>query len=237
MGLPQVRVVVQARMQSSRLPGKVLADLVGHPMLAYTVGRLAASCQRPQVIVATSTDIADEAVVHACVKLGIRCARGSQSDVLARYVAATADLADSDIVIRATADNPLYCPCRTSEILEEHIRHGADYTCIERLSYVVPEVMLVGALRAMSARARDARCREHVTPFFREAKHDFRVHQLPSDWRGLRPEVRLTVDTPEELNHMRAICEALTHEGLLVPLERVYEHLEALAAKSVGIAA
>lgn len=220
-------MVVQARMQSSRLPGKVLADLAGRPMLAYTVCRLSASCDdRRRVMVATSTSAADDAIENACLDLGIACVRGSESDVLARYVLATADLADSDLVVRATADNPLYCPKRTATIIDEHLRRGGDYTCIEGLSYVVPEVVRAGALRAMSELAHDARCREHVTPYFREAEHTFRVHQLPSDWRGLRPDVRLTVDTPEELARMRAICHAFAADGLWLPLEKVYEYLD-----------
>lgn len=229
MNLPRVRVVVQARMQSSRLPGKVLADLAGRPMLAYTVHRLAAACgESRQVVVATSTSVADDVLEDACHGLGIECIRGSESDVLARYVAATADLGDTDIVVRATADNPLYCPHRTAGIVREHLRLGGDYTCIEQLSYVVPEVVRVGALRAVAELAHDARSREHVTLYFREAEHGFRVHQFPSGWRGLRPDVRLTVDTPEELMRMQEICGAFAADGLLFPIEKVYEQFSAV---------
>lgn len=234
MSFPTVRVVVQARMQSSRLPGKVLADLAGRPMLDYTLGRLAAACgERWQVVVATSISAADDLIENACLELGITCVRGSEADVLARYIAATADLADGDIVVRATADNPLYCPQRTAAIVDEHLRRGSDYTCVEQLSYVVPEVVGVGALRVMAELARDARCREHVTPYFREAEHSFRVHQLPSDWHDLRPEVRLTVDTPEDLTRMQEICGAFTAEGLLFPVEKVYEYLNSPAISAV----
>lgn len=226
MNLPRVRVVVQARMRSFRLPGKVLADLAGRPMLAYTVGRLAAAPgDRRQIVVATSTAAADDELVDACRAEGVEFMRGSESDVLARFVTATDDLSAGDIVVRATADNPLYCPRRTGAIIDDHLRRGGDYTCIERLSYVVPEVMRVGALRAMAELARDACCREHVTPYFREAEHGFRVRQLPQDWLGLRPDIRLTVDTPEELHRMRSICLAFAAEGLLFSIDKVYEHL------------
>ena len=82
--------------------------------------------------------------------------------VLARYVDATADLADDDLVVRATADNPFYCPRRSKLIVAEHENERADYTCVERLSYVVPEVMTAGALRRMASLAWSAECREHV---------------------------------------------------------------------------
>ena len=220
-----MRIVVQARMQSSRLPGKVLADLAGRPLLEYVVRRLAAACdERGQVLVATSTSKADDAIEDFCRRLGAACFRGSEQDVLGRYVAATADMADSDIVVRATADNPFYCPHRTAAIVAEHLRLGNDYTCIENLSYVVPEVMNAGALRAMSELATDDRCREHVTPFFREANHRFQVTQLPAHWHGLRPEIRLTVDTRDELVQMAAIGRAVARPDLLFSLEEVYEY-------------
>ncbi len=209
-------------MGSGRLPGKVLAELAGHPMLEFVVRRLAAADLRAQVLVATSTSAADDAVEGFCVRLGVPCFRGSEADVLGRYVAATADLADEDIVVRATADNPLYCPRRTAAIVAEHRRLSADYTCVENLSYVVPEVMRAAALRGMCSAAHDARCREHVTPYFREAAHRFRVATLPADWCGLRPGIRLTVDTADEFERMSAICRALAHRGLLFRLEEVY---------------
>lgn len=223
MRTPQVRIVVQARMQSTRLPGKVLAALGRRPLLEYVVTRLAAS-QCGQVFVATSTSSADDAIENFCRRKGVAWMRGSQADVLGRYVAATADMAGDDIVVRATADNPLYCPIRTAAIIAEHRRAGADYTFIKDLSYVVPEVMCVGALHAMARLADGARAREHVTPYFREAQHAFRLHSLPGDWRGLRPQMRLTVDTPGELEQMSAICRALDAAGPLFPLDDVYDH-------------
>ena len=213
-------------MGSGRLPGKVLADLAGRPMLEFVVRRLQA-VEWVDVRVATSNSAADETIDDFCRHLGVTCFRGSETDVLGRYVAATAELVDDDIVVRATADNPLYCPRRTAAIIGQHRHLSADYTCVENLSYVVPEVIRVGALRAMCRVASDARCREHVTPYFREAAHDFRVVTLPADWQGLRPEIRLTVDTAEELGRMSAICRTLAHRGLLVPLEEVYSLFDA----------
>jgi spore coat polysaccharide biosynthesis protein SpsF len=222
-----IRVVVQARMGSGRLPGKVLADLAGHPMLEFVVQRLRAADASLQVHVATSTASADDAVEEFCRRLDVPCFRGSETDVLGRYLAATADLADDDVIVRATADNPLYCPRRTAAIVAQHRRLLADYTCVENLSYVVPEVMRAAALREMGSVASDARCREHVTPYFREAAHGFRAVTLPARWHDLRPEIRLTVDTAEELDRMSAICRSLIHRGLLFPLEDVYSLFDA----------
>src|SRR5690348_8337792 len=96
-----VRVVIQARMSSSRLPGKVLARLAGRPMLEFVVRRLQAAESVGEVMVATSNLPADDALSDCCHKLNVRCIRGSEQDVLGRYVAAAADLTDDDIVVRA----------------------------------------------------------------------------------------------------------------------------------------
>lgn len=222
-----VRIAIQARMNSSRLPGKILAELAGRPLLEYVVRRLQAvrladgsSCE---VLVATTMAAADDATEAACQRLDVRCFRGSETDVLARYVAATADLTEDDVVVRATADNPLYCLQRTARIIQQHLQQRNDYTCIAKLSYVVPEAIRAGALRRMAGLATSAYCREHVTPYFRQQDGTFRVMQLPDNWQGLQPGIRLTVDTPAELARMRAICEAMASDDPLVALDDVYQ--------------
>jgi spore coat polysaccharide biosynthesis protein SpsF len=228
--LPRVRVVIQARMGSSRLPGKILAPLDDRPLLWHVVRRLAASATSSQwqVMVATTTAADDDRTADWCRQRGIACFRGDPEDVLARYLQATADLDDNEILIRATADNPLYCPRRTAAIVARHLdaAEPVDYTSIEGLSYVVPEVIRVGALRRMALVASEPYCREHVTPYFRQHPAEFRVVQLPPTWEGLRPEVRLTVDTPEELAQMRAVFRACANSETL-PIERVYQRWRA----------
>lgn len=220
-------VLVQARMRSSRLPGKIAAPVCGRPMLGRVVSRLQAAGPLVPggmaVVVATSTAAADDATEQLCRELGVGCSRGSEDDVLARYLAASARLADGDTVLRATADNCLYCPVRTAKIVAVHRQRQADYTSIENLSYVVPEVMQVGALREMARRATLPFHREHVTPYFREHPDEFKVVQLPPAWEGLRPEIRLTVDTPEELKKITWVYERLSHAENTFTLEDVYE--------------
>ena len=143
--------------------------------------------------------------------------------MLDRYLAATSSFDDDRTILRATADNPLYCPARTAKIILHHQASGADYTSIENLSYVVPEVIRVGALRRMARRATVPYCREHVTPYFRQQPGEFHVTQLSPHWEGLRPEIRLTVDTPEELRRMAAIYNALGRDDNMFSLEQVYE--------------
>ena len=234
----RIRIVIQARMNSSRLPGKIAADVAGRPMLAYTVGRLQAAASQAEagnweIVVATTTSPADDATQRLCESLGVACFRGDENYVLGRYSAAAADLAPHDTLVRATGDNPLYCPLRTAAIVAEHLLCGNEYTCVEKLSYVVPEVMQVGALRRMASLAEDRFCSEHVTPYFRRPDCGFRVGQLPATWRGLRPDIRLTVDTPAELAHMRRLLADLDGE-LLAPLERIYDQCDRAVGRHVS---
>ena len=229
-----MRVVVQARMGSSRLPGKIMAPLAGRPLLWHVVQRLQAAGHGDnvpwEVMVATTTDRQDDLTAAWCREHGIACRRGSSDDVLARYLLACEDLGDDDVLLRATADNPLYCPRRTAGIVTEHCNGRADYTCIRELSYVVPEVMQVGALRRMTARVTDPYCREHVTPWFRQRRREFRTQFLPAHWQGLRADMRLTVDTPEELARMQWIFACCGVGESPFPLEAVYELLSAATA-------
>lgn len=218
-------------MGSTRLPGKIMADLAGRPMLAHIVHRLqAAAVYVPgvwEVVVATSTDSEDDLTESLCESLKNPCVRGSQHDVLARYLAATADLSADDIIMRATADNPLYCPRRTATLWHEHRRLGADHTSIENLSYAVPEAMQTGAFRRMATLVTDAYSREHVTPYFRRPPHEFHAVEFPGNWQGLRTDLRLTVDTPEDLQRMQWIystaATSLPHDDGLFPLEWVFD--------------
>ena len=221
----KVRIVIQARIGSARLPGKIMAPLGGEPILAHVVRRLRhAALREPhwEVWAATTALREDDATAALCDQLGVACFRGPAQDVLARFVLATADLGDEDVVVRATADNPLYCPERARMIVAEHIRGEVDYTCVENLSYVVPEVMTVGALRTMADHAADVHCREHVTPYFRKHKSTFSTLTLPSCWADLRPEIRLTVDTLADLQRMRYLFDRLGRAHKPVSLERVY---------------
>lgn len=210
--------------------------LAGHTLLARVVERLQACRQfldlrsgpNLQFMVATTMDLADDWTTSEGRRLGCQVFRGSSEDVLARYLAASADLRPTDIVIRATADNPFYCPSRTAGILRRHLASRLEYTSIRNLSYVVPEVMRADALRRMAKVAGDAECREHVTPYFRRTKHAIPLHvqQLPQRWQGLRPEIRLTVDTLPEYEAAQRIYDHLSAAGRQFSLEDVYNYLD-----------
>jgi len=224
-------VMIQARMGSQRMPGKILAPLAGIPLLAHVVRRLqiaaSADADSWEVRVATTSLSADDLTEAWCEHWQVPCHRGSNEDVLARYCSAAADLDDQDLLIRATADNPLYCPRRTRDLWQSHCLANVDYSCVRNLSYVVPEVMKVSALRRMEALAQDSYCREHVTPYFRQPDVPFRVQQFEPAWNGLQSQWRLTIDTFQEYVRMRQLFERLQCRDREPTLNDVYEDCQA----------
>jgi spore coat polysaccharide biosynthesis protein SpsF len=233
-----LRVIIQARLGSSRLPGKILMPLAGKPLLWHIVRRMemaAAWVDEPwEVLVATTDQPDDDATCQWCADEGVPVFRGPADDVLARYVLASADLADDDVILRATADNPIYCPRRTASIVATHLQAHVEYTCIRGISYAAPEVIQVGALRRMAFKAADPYCREHVTPYFRQPPHGFRTQELPPTWSGIRPAARLTIDTPSDLARHQHLFAACAHRGLLFSLEEAYRWIDEHEAAALG---
>lgn len=196
-------VVLQARMGSKRLPGKVLASLAGRSVLAHCIERLQAR-SGVAVIVATTTSPEDDRVVAEAGRLGASVFRGPVEDVLTRYVQVASQWSLTHLV-RATADNPavdLDAPRRTLDLL---IRTGVDHVVEHGLPVGgAVEAVSVDALRRASELAVDAYDREHVTPLIRR---DERFLALPAVApAGVRcATVRLTIDTPADLAFVRRV--------------------------------
>ncbi|HMD45381.1 MAG TPA: glycosyltransferase family protein [Acidimicrobiales bacterium] len=200
-------VVVQARVGSTRFPGKVLAELAGMPMLAFMLRRLAAGGIVP--VVATSDQAGDDAVADLARDEGAAVVRGPEDDVLARIALAVGPSEALDVV-RLTADCPLSDPAVVQAMVALHRELGADYTS-NTLLRTYPDgldVEVVGraAVLAADREARDADEREHVTPFIYRRPRRFRLGA------GYSPRQmghwRWTVDTPDDLERVRALVGA-----------------------------
>lgn len=198
-------VVIQARMGSSRLPGKVLADLAGRPMLRFQIERLA-DLYCDHLVVATSELPADDAIVDAVADTRAEVVRGPELDVLARFGLAVEQF-DPETVVRLTADCPLTDPQIVADVVALHRSTGADYT-----SNVWPrsfpkgldvEAVAAGAIEIAVAEAVDPYDREHVTPFLYRHPDRFVIANLDSG-RDLG-ELWWTVDTPEDLASVRDV--------------------------------
>jgi spore coat polysaccharide biosynthesis protein SpsF len=119
-------IIVQARMTSTRLPGKVLLPLGGEPMLTRLVQRLRRVRRADAIVIATTTNASDDAIVALCEHLGVASHRGSEHDVLSRYAEAAA-LHQADVVVRVTSDCPLIDPALIDRLIEDFAQGDCDY--------------------------------------------------------------------------------------------------------------
>lgn len=198
----RVVAVVQARMTSSRLPGKVLEDLGGEPVLRRVLGRLAGAVEVQEVVVATSDDPSDDAVAAAA---GVAVVRGPLEDVLERYRLAVA-AHPCDAVVRVTADCPLIDPAVVDAVVRRWREGDEAYVAnvIEPRTFpqgMDTEVVSADALAAAAAEATDPHDREHVTPFVRDRPERFPQAAVRRDPPA--SHLRLTLDTPEDLRALR----------------------------------
>ncbi len=196
----RILTILQARMSSTRLPGKVLKPLVGAPMMARQIERLRRSRRLGELCVATSTDPGDDVVERVAAELGCLTHRGPLADVLARYAGALQAHGPADHVVRVTADCPLTDWRVIDQVIELHLASGADYTSntVERTYPKGLDVEIVKAplLLTAAAEGHDPYEREHVTPFFYRRPERFRIAQLT---QGVDRNLwRWTVDTPAD---------------------------------------
>lgn len=225
--------VIQARMGSTRLPGKVLLPLADRPALWHVIQRLKSLSYLDQIIVATSKEEEDDSIVHFVRWLEdprVSCFRGPHEDVLARFYLAIKDQAP-DYFVRVTGDSPLVCPehldrmirCMISEELDGLDGHR------EKTGLTLgfgSEVYSFDALRVAHRAAMHPREREHVSLFIKERSSEFAVGYLPPD-PILRSPFRLTLDYPEDYSLLSHIYDELYHEGELLSCHRVINYLEA----------
>jgi glutamate-1-semialdehyde aminotransferase/spore coat polysaccharide biosynthesis protein SpsF (cytidylyltransferase family) len=205
-----VCAVVQARVSSSRFPGKVLAPLAGEPVAVYILKRLARSNHVDAVMLATSTSPDDAPLAAAVEAAGFRVYRGSLEDVLTRFVEA-ARLASPSTVVRITGDCPLVDPETLDAMLELFSQEDFDYLCnVSPPTYpdgLDIEVAKMSALEAALAEARPGHQREHVTPFIRENPRRFKLGNYVNP-AGNESMYRLTIDVPADLENVCALVEA-----------------------------
>lgn len=226
--------IIQARMGSTRLPGKVLRELCGRPMLEHVVRRVQAAERVDSVCVATTTDPADDAVAALASEIGAAVFRGSEDDVLSRYVGA-ADMLGVELVVRITADCPLCDPSLLDEMLAA--RDGMVettgpidyYSNTLRRTYprgLDAEIVPASVLRRVADMATDPRAREHVTWHIYQHPREFRLENHAQ--RGGRDDsaLRWTVDAPQDFEFVRLVYEALYGADPLFDRHAVLELLE-----------
>ncbi|MGK7344336.1 MAG: cytidylyltransferase domain-containing protein [Candidatus Nitrospinota bacterium M3_3B_026] len=206
----RTQAVIQARMASTRLPGKVLEKIGEKTILGWVAERLRSAELVDRVVVATSVSAADDAVEEFAAARRIPLFRGSEEDVLDRFHGAVLDY-PAETIVRATADNPLLDSAFLDDMIRSHMEAGAGYT---GAAGPVPlgsaaEILSASALEKAWREARDAASREHVTPYIYSNPAFFRLNRTTPPAYLAGRSWRLTVDTAEDLEFLRQVHRAL----------------------------
>jgi spore coat polysaccharide biosynthesis protein SpsF len=206
----KIIAIVQARMGSTRLPGKAMIELGGRTVLQRVTERLRHSSRLQDILVATTSNAADDVIVRECQRLGVSSFRGSEHDVLDRYYRAASEHR-ADSVVRITSDCPLIDPVLVDQAIRVFLEADADY-----LNNASPrtyprgldvEVMKMSALEKAWRVARQPHEREHVTPYLYEHPELFQLAALTGATDYSR--YRWTLDTPNDLQMLTALYSKL----------------------------
>lgn len=236
--MTSVVAIVQARTTSTRLPGKVLLDLAGEPMLVQQLRRLRRAASLSEIVVATTVNAADDAVAAVAEAEGARVTRGSEQDVLGRYRLAALE-AKADIVVRVTADCPLLDPDVVDTVVAALSREVDYASNVVRRTYPAGldvEVLHADTLARVDRLAGSAQAREHVTWFILNERPElFAVVSVTDDVDN--SDLRWTVDGRSDLELVRTLYAELGLADDPLPYRRVVEHVRshpALATANVS---
>ena len=216
-------VTIEARMTSSRLPGKVLLPAAGRPLLEHMIERLGRARHVDAVVVATTEEAACDPIAELADRLGVGCFRGSEEDVLGRVLGA-AQAYDADVIVETTGDCPLIDPAIVDLVIERFAEGGVEY-CSNTLERTYPrgmdvQVFPAAVLAEVTELTNDPADREHVSLYIYEHPERYRLRSVVSE-RPDTAELRLTVDTQEDYALVKAIFEALYPRDPAFGLEAV----------------
>ena len=211
-----ILAILQARMSSTRLPGKVLRPLAGAPMILRQIERTRRSRLISRLVVATSDEKTDDVLMDVLEGQGVEVFRGPLEDVLARYLGALEAKGPAEHVVRMTADCPFIDWQVIDAVIQAHLDAGADYTANtwERRTFpkgLDVDIVRSGVLAEAAAEATDAYEREHVLPFIYRRPDRYRLQGFAQDRD--EGELRWTVDLPEDHAFASAVYDALYPEN------------------------
>lgn len=226
MSRPKIVAIIQARLNSTRQPAKVMLDLCGKTLLQRVIDRARQAETVDEVWVATSAEPREDVVAHAAENYGVKVHRGELDDVLGRYLGA-AQASGADVVARITSDNPL----TESRFIDLGVRklldQGLDYLDFEEIPYGAHVwLFTTHALTRAAEQAKDPYEREHVVPHFYHNPDQFKILNWTCPIEAIRkPQISITLDTLEDYVRLYKVFEhfqGVTH----VRLEDVLPFLE-----------
>src|SRR5688572_3028443 len=227
---PRVVAIVQARMGSTRLPGKVLKPVAGRPLLWHVLYRLTRCRTLDWIVVATSDNPRDDAIEAFCRDEKIDVVRGPEDNVLERFKLA-AEQTEADVIVRVSADAPFIDPQFVDHLVKTLVAAEGDYVLVEpgaQCAHEGVDPFSRSALdRLVTEAADDPIAREHVSGYFKAHPDFVRIVHAAPDPRLARRGGRLTIDTPDDLAFIEAIHERLqakAGEASLADLLLLLEH-------------
>ncbi len=224
--MKKVIAVIQARTGSTRFPGKVLRLLAGKPLIEHIIIRLQQVAEIEQIVLAIPDLESEKALANIAEKLNIPLVRGSEEDVLARFIQA-GDSLKAENLLRICGDSPFTDLSLIRSLIRQHLKSEADYTFSPD---TIPlgtgaEMARLSALKKIAGISKQAAHREHVTTYFHEYPHSFRIAHVsaPSYLKG--KTYRLTINTEEDFRLIEEIYRAIPHPPVL-DLKKIIELLE-----------
>jgi spore coat polysaccharide biosynthesis protein SpsF len=203
-------ILLQARMASTRLPGKALAPIGARTLIGHCLARLRIAAAAP-VILATTTNPEDDLLVATAATYGVPSFRGSSDDVLGRFVLAAQSIG-ARFVVRATGDNPAVDIGGPARVLAALRSTRADHVIEDGMPYGgAVEGVTLAALARASELATSAADREHVTPWIRRDRTRFTAVKIPAPKALRRPDVCVTVDTTHDLAFMQDVAARMNN--------------------------
>lgn len=226
----KVVAIIQARMNSTRLPGKILYTILNKPLLTYQIERVKRARLIDEIVVATTTNECDEPIIELCQELGVSYYRGSELNVLARYYEAAIAFGAS-IIVRLTSDCPVIDPYTVDRVIAHYIFHSQEIDYVSNIlnrSYprgMDTEVFSIEALRIAHHETTLQHDREHVTPYMYNNPEHFRLESIR--YASNQSHHRWTVDTQEDFQLITKLIETLyptksnfTLEDMLALMQR-----------------
>ena len=226
----KIVATIEARMTSSRLPGKVLLEALGHPMLHHLVRRLRAAPSIHEIVLATTVNTADDVLIEFAEQEGIRAYRGSEDDVMGRVVGA-GEMAEADVLVEITGDCPIIDPDLVEQTIRIFLANRVAYVANNHIkSYpdgMDTQVFRLETLRQSAAMTTHPLDREHVSLHIRNHPELFPHVYLIAPPSLHAPELGLTLDEPADYELIRRIIE---HFGDSKPLFSCLDVLRLLEA-------
>jgi spore coat polysaccharide biosynthesis protein SpsF len=212
-------IILQARMSSSRLPGKIMLKLKGKTVLEHIIGRLSTFKQADDLIVATTDTPKDDITREISEKMGVKVFRGSEENVLERYFMCAKE-AGAEQIIRATADDPLTSIELLNIMFDSHLKTNADYTYSDGFPIgIQEEIVKFEALQKCYELSYKPNHFEHVLEYILENENYFSINKIQAEGEMKRPDIRVTLDTEEDYhiinkyyNHFEDLLSVSMHD-------------------------